>query len=514
MKLRVLLFGLVILSTCHTTSMQAINTLPTKQTIGQLLNSVCHRIKIVPRVASAFVRHKYLGITAIAVAGLWAIPKTRHVILSGIQTHKPLLSSVYKRTKRFTRTSGIILLTSWYWLTTLFGLIIDCRDSQHKTLLYEAIKNNKTMTVISLINAGADPNLVDLNALASPLHCAACRRNIDIIKALLGAGADPNIKITHCSTPLYRATANGFTEIVRALLGAGADPNTPIKHYDLPLFEAIRKGYTEIVRALIDAHANPNVQNSGGETPLHRTSRLGHPEIVQMLLAAGADPNAYSYCGRSPLYETVLYNEQDQDYALHKQLETVYVLIQAGAREFIHPGNGYRFNLETNKSASKVFHKCLQMAIERNDIAVVNSLLTLGDSATKPDAQGSTAMHNVIGAYNPDEPTPLDAIARAIVHSVGPQATQVRDAQGRTPLHIAALRGNRRLANLLLHNGADVNAQDNDGNTPMHLIQDSQRMPNLLLTYGADWSIENHAGENPVYSNNCWIAWLNRKAAQ
>ena len=146
------------------------------------------------------------------------------------------------------------------------------------------------------------------------------------------------------------------------------------------------------------------------------------------------------------------------------------------------------------------------------------SLLDQGASTLSSDRLWNTALHYAIGTYNPKGPTQLDMIARelvwAAIKAAGTHALSAHDAQGRTPLHIAALRGNPRLANLLLHNGADVNAQDNDGNTPMHLIQDSQRMPNLLLTYGADWSIENHAGENPVYSNNCWIAWLNRKVAQ
>jgi len=43
-----------------------------------------------------------------------------------------------------------------------------------------------------------------------------------------------------------------------------------------------------------------------------------------------------------------------------------------------------------------------------------------------------------------------------------------------TPLHLAALRGYTDMAEVLLDHGADVNAVDCDGDTPLHLSLERQ----------------------------------------
>ena len=46
---------------------------------------------------------------------------------------------------------------------------------------------------------------------------------------------------------------------------------------------------------------------------------------------------------------------------------------------------------------------------------------------------------------------------------------EARTQMGRTALHLAAMRGFFEVATLLLRAGADVNSQDCDLNTPVHL---------------------------------------------
>ena len=42
-----------------------------------------------------------------------------------------------------------------------------------------------------------------------------------------------------------------------------------------------------------------------------------------------------------------------------------------------------------------------------------------------------------------------------------------KDENGNTPLHIAAEKGHENMAELLLANNAEINAKDNNGRTPL-----------------------------------------------
>ena len=80
-----------------------------------------------------------------------------------------------------------------------------------------------------------------------------------------------------------------------------------------------------------------------------------------------------------------------------------------------------------------------------------------------------------------------------------------RDDQGRTPLHIAV--GNYRPGDeesqkvfILLKHGADATATDPDGNTPLHIAAkfDAREVIFALLESGADVNVENK-GETPLH---------------
>jgi ankyrin repeat protein len=54
----------------------------------------------------------------------------------------------------------------------------------------------------------------------------------------------------------------------------------------------------------------------------------------------------------------------------------------------------------------------------------------------------------------------------------------------------------------LLYLGADINAVDNDGDTPLHIVVDFGEeyieVVKLLLDYGADTTIKNNKGKRPI----------------
>jgi ankyrin repeat protein len=94
-------------------------------------------------------------------------------------------------------------------------------------------------------------------------------------------------------------------------------------------------------------------------------------------------------------------------------------------------------------------------------------------------------------------------------HGADPNA---RNARGETPLHIAARgaehtigSGNYAAVSILVKHGADVNARDKDGNTPLHyaVARCAFATASLLLSHGADPNARNNQGKTPADLANC-----------
>jgi ankyrin repeat protein len=75
-----------------------------------------------------------------------------------------------------------------------------------------------------------------------------------------------------------------------------------------------------------------------------------------------------------------------------------------------------------------------------------------------------------------------------------------RDDKGRTAVHIAAERGFNRTIDILAELGADINAQDRNLETPLHIAARQNHgvdMSSLLIVHGADVTIRNRGGDTP-----------------
>ncbi|MFE2889289.1 ankyrin repeat domain-containing protein [Streptomyces sp. NPDC059272] len=117
--------------------------------------------------------------------------------------------------------------------------------------------------------------------------------DVAAVKALLGAGVDPEGPDSEGTTPLYAAAVNGEAVIVGLLLLAGVSPDVESRGAGAEgtaLCAAACWGHTATVRELLAFGADPNLREDGGTgwSPLEWASNGPHPATVALLVAAGA----------------------------------------------------------------------------------------------------------------------------------------------------------------------------------------------------------------------------------
>lgn len=140
-------------------------------------------------------------------------------------------------------------------------------------------------------------------ASAEMIHLMARKGDVDKVLAEIEKGADvdlPSTRHTNLtgSSPLFVAATFGRLEVVKALLEAGADPNyrrpdhLGENTYGAPLHTAVGFGHVDVVAVLLDAGADPGLPDPSLGTPLHLSRVRGHQEIEAMLLEMGVPQTA------------------------------------------------------------------------------------------------------------------------------------------------------------------------------------------------------------------------------
>ena len=338
---------------------------------------------------------------------------------------------------------------------------------------------------LAMLDAGADPFGADARG-RTPVHMAAATGKASILSALLARGVDPNVRDSGGRTPLHAALEHGGDPLplVRLLVSYGADPEaadvngeTPyglgigqgdverwlswpswqpprraLRADDLPA--AAAAGDVSAVERLLELGFAVDTRDSQGATALLRAAGAGQRDTVERLLDAGADASAGATSGITPLAAAVNARRD----------AVVDLLLSRGvAADQRLPG-------ETT---------ALMIAAALGYPEIVERLLAAGAEANAEDAHGHTALH---------------------------AATQYCFGSS------DSLRA-RRLLDVLIGKGADVNKADKDGATPLLLLLGSHMRPGsaadathlgalvpVLLEAGAKMEHADHRGVSALHA--------------
>jgi len=139
---------------------------------------------------------------------------------------------------------------------------------------------------------------------------ATTKNDVESVKILLAAGADPNVTLPSGTKPLMVAMSYRNTAAALALIDGGADLNARDRAGITSLHVAAQQGDLEVVRKLLSKGVDPNIRTprsnaaaggrgggggfrpaaSGEQTPLMMAARGDHEDVMRALVAGGADP--------------------------------------------------------------------------------------------------------------------------------------------------------------------------------------------------------------------------------
>lgn len=169
-------------------------------------------------------------------------------------------------------------------------------------------KSSEMREAKALLAAGADPN-VKGELGKSPLHYAARERTGRAVKILVEAGAELDVLDEDGYSPLHIAVGEygSSLEPICILIDAGADVDVRGSRGRTPLIEAAGAfedgSFVAAMDVLLEAGADPNIADDSGNAPLHFASTCADAAAVRLLLDAGADPNAKNVYGCTPLHD-------------------------------------------------------------------------------------------------------------------------------------------------------------------------------------------------------------------
>ena len=180
---------------------------------------------------------------------------------------------------------------------------------------------------ILLIDHGADVNQSDQYGMTA-LHYAVEMDKPRLLKKLLEKGADPNAQLTEGlpfrrgdyvgrgeydgASPFWLATRLGNVEMMRELLSAGADPELRQAWGVTPTMVASGVTQTDsrivseekLIKALellvLEIGTDIHSVDRSGQTAVHGAANVSGNEIIKFLVAQGADPEAVDNRGRTP----------------------------------------------------------------------------------------------------------------------------------------------------------------------------------------------------------------------
>ncbi|XP_026537326.1 E3 ubiquitin-protein ligase MIB2 [Notechis scutatus] len=267
------------------------------------------------------------------------------------------------------------------------------------------------------------PDKVDVqNQGRTALQVASYVGQMEVVKLLVQAHANIDLWDEEGDTALHYAAFGNQADVARLLVSKGANPNILNTARCTALYVSVNHGFTEVVKALCENNCDVNLPGSSGDTPLHYAITADFKCIIEALTEV-------------PGIDFTIQNQQGFNLLHHAALK----------------GN--------KLAIKKILARARQLVDAKKD-------------------DGFTALH--LAALNNHK-----EVAEILIKE-GRCDVNLRNNRNQTPLHLAVTQGHVEMVQLLVSEGADVNSEDEDGDTAMHIILEREHLVSILVEEQSD----------------------------
>ena len=392
------------------------------------------------------------------------------------------------------------------------------------TPLYQAVGGGHVPTVKAMLEAGCPVDVVTSDGW-SVLHAAASGGNAEMLRVMLSTGCDKNVAGNDGKTPLHVAAGKGNTEAALELIRHGAQKAIVAGRAGTPLHQAAGCGHVSTVKAMLEAGCPEDVVDSDGWSVLHTAAEGGNAQVVREVLSTGCDMNAADNDGMTPLHvaavkgcteaalELIRHGAQKAIVAgragtpLHQaagygHVSTVKAMLEAGCPVDVVDSDGWvvLHFAAFGGNAEVIREVCstgcdinvltgidgetpLHMAVEDGHTEAALELIRHGAEKAIVAGRFGTPLHQaVVRAYA--------CTVKALLKAGCP--VDVVSTTGATVLHGAAVGGSVEvMRDVLSTNKCNINALDNDGETPLSVaaVKGNTEAVLELIRHGAEKAI-------------------------
>jgi ankyrin repeat protein len=404
------------------------------------------------------------------------------------------------------------------------------------TPMMQAALRGDTEVLRLLLKGGADPDSPSAEG-ETALMIVARTGNIEAAKLLVKSGAKVDAREKWGGqSALIWAAAKNQPRMIRFLVSKGADVNARSAVRDWPrrmtaeerpkdmnrggmsaLMFAARDGHVEAARALLKVGADVDFADPDGSTALLVALMNGHWDTAKLLIESGADVNTWDWWGQTPLFMAVDMNTlptgartelPTMDEATGIDLIRLLIAKGANVNAQLKLRPPYRMVSQDRLADPAIDYGAtpLLRAAKAADLPAMKALLEAGALVNLRNSLGHTPLIVAAGASrgralptrggNYPEEAAIEAVKMLLAAGADVKASGYKGAttergetlrctgyvaivdcyKGESVMHGAALRGWMKLAEVLKQAGADLDAVDADGKTPLDYAMGRYRL--------------------------------------